>query len=726
MKKAFVNKNVLLYKFGNPINFQITNLNFSDFNFEYTDNPTDFSFDHSTSSVTVKFHLEDEDRIYGLGEVIGRLNKRGKVYRTYNVDTTDHSPSLKSMYSSHPFFMVVGKNNFGIFIDYPSEILFDFGFSRSNILEIKIPSRDFYFYLIKGQTPLEIVNSYLNLFNRPFVPPKWAFGYQQSRWSYPTREKVEEIAETFRSKRIPCDAIYLDLDYMEDYKIFTTDNERFPNFEGFAVSMAEKGFELVPIIDPGVKIQRNYDVYDDGLKKDVFCKDKNGENFVGAVWPGWVNFPDFLNPSVREWWGSLYKKFTDMGVTSFWNDMNEPSIFYTQKSLDKVIEKIGNVKQLSGIQTLIEISKLQDEFHGENIYKDFYHNVDEKRVNHSRVHNLYGFFMAKASADGLKKLSGKRYFLLSRSSYSGAHTFTGVWTGDNKSWWEHLELNIYMLMSLNMLGFFYSGADIGGFGDDASSELLIRWNQLGIFSPLFRNHSAIDTRYQEPWAFDEKTEKIIKKTIELRYILLSHIYSEFMKAVENKTPLIKPLFFDFNNDADAYEIEDQFMFGDSLMIAPIYKPNSRKRFVYLPETEWMLCKISSDLTIDSSIFSPGFHFVEAPLENIPIFLKRDSLLVLNEPMNYVGERKIEHIKVVGFVDKEAEFLYYDDNGVDFSFENGNFLKMLIRVKKIDDSYRAELEITGNYSNDLKIVNFEIYDLCGKIHKFDKQIYKEGV
>jgi alpha-glucosidase len=617
--------------------------------------------------------------------------------------------------------MVLGKNNFGIFIDYPSEISFDFGFSRSDILEISVSSHNFYLYFIKADAPLKIVNSYLNLFDKPYVPPKWAFGYQQSRWSYPTREKVEEIAETFRSKEIPCDAIYLDLDYMEDYKIFTADDGRFPNFKNFAGSMFEKGFKLVPIIDPGVKTQKGYYVYDEGLRRNVFCKDENGENFVGAVWPGWVNFPDFLNPSVREWWGKLYQKFVDMGIISFWNDMNEPSIFYTPKSLNKVIEKTENIKKLPGIRALIEISKLQEEFHGEDIYKNFYHFVDGKRINHNDVHNLYGFFMAKATAEGLKKLSGKRYFLLSRSSYSGAHTFTGIWTGDNKSWWEHLELNIYMLMSLNMLGFFYSGADIGGFGDNVSSELLIRWNQLGVFSPLFRNHSAIDTRYQEPWAFDERTEKIIKKTIELRYILLSHIYSEFMKAVGNKTPLIKPLFFDFDDDDNVYEVEDQFMFGDSLMIAPIYKPNSRKRFVYLPGTEWMLCKISNDLTIDSKIFSPGFHFVNVPLDDIPIFLKKDSLIILNKPMNYVGERKIEHLKVVGFVDKEAEFIYYDDNGEDFSFKEGNFLEMIIKVRNTGNSYDAELEIKGNYRNALGFVNFEIYDLCGKIHKFTKQL-----
>jgi alpha-glucosidase len=629
-----------------------------------------------------------------------------------------HCPSTKSMYSSHPFLIIDSDIHFGLLIDYPSKIVFDVGYSDYDTLKITIPSKDFNLYIFKSEDNLGVIREYLKLSGSPFVPPKWAFGYQQSRWSYPTKDVVKEVAEKFREKGIPCDSVYLDLDYMDNYKIFTTSEERFEDFNSFVKSLKDMGFKLVPIIDPGVKIEKGYEVYESGMKNDVFCKDENGQNFIGAVWPGWVNFPDFLDKNVRRWWGDLYKRFVDIGINSFWNDMNEPSIFYTPESLKKALKVSENVDQNLAIENLVKLSTIEQTLHGSEIYKKFYHL--NGKVNHDKVHNLYGFYMAKATADGLKKLSDERYFLLSRSTCIGAHTFTGLWTGDNRSWWEHLEMNVKMLMSLNMVGFFYNGADIGGFGDNCNPELLIRWIQLGVFSPLFRNHSAIDTIHQEPWSFDEKTEDIIKESIKFRYSLIEYIYSQYMQSVKNLKPLIRPIFFDFD-DKNSKEIEDQFMFGDSLMVAPIYRSQVKGRVVYLPKDKWLLWKVKNHKSRNLKVLEKGYNFIQVKLDEMLIFIKKGSFVILSEPMNFVGEKNVIKLTALGFVENEATLTYYTDNGVDYSFENGLYCELKIRVKRAKDDFEAEIIKMGEFDCKIKTIEFEIYDIKGNLHKFVKKI-----
>ncbi|KLO23721.1 MULTISPECIES: TIM-barrel domain-containing protein [unclassified Marinitoga] len=715
MKKAKLLNFTTLYRFGNPFETEAAIVEKNNLNFEESKNLDFFELEENENQTILKLNLEDSDRIYGLGQTLGGLNKRGKLYRLYATDDPIHTPEKESLYGSHPFVIIDEK--FGFFIDYPSEIIFDIGYNKFDLMEITINSKDFDLYIFNSNNNLEVIQEYLRLTGEPYIPPKWAFGYQQCRWSYPNAETIKEVAENFRKKEIPCDAIYMDIDYMKNYKVFTIDEEKFPNFPNFVKEMNANGFKLIPIIDPGVKIEEDYNIYEEGIKNEYFCKDINGNYFVATVWPGHTHFPDFLNPDVRKWWGEKYKIFTDLGITGFWNDMNEPSIFFVPKSLKNYLKKINKMlnKEI-GLEFFIikdEVNKLSN---NREYYKSFYHETPQGNYSNEKLHNLYGYYMTKATVEGFEKLiPNKRYLLLSRSSYAGHHRIATIWMGDNMSWWEHMLVNIRMLISLNMAGFFYTGADIGGFGSNSSPELVIRWMQLGIFSPLYRNHSALGTRNQEPWAFDGKIEEILKNIIRLRYGLIPYLYSEFFNSIENLKPFISPLFLYFNDELSK-DIEDQFMVGNSLMAAPVIQPNAKGRFVYLPEKKWLYWKASKLNERKIKIFKPGTHYVEAKLNEIPIFIKENSLIILNEDsVNYVNEKAIKELTVIGLVTDKAEFTYFEDDGETYDFKNGKYAKIKLLVIKNEEDFDFEVEKDENENYNLTIekIRFEIYDGNGE-------------
>ncbi|WP_240739333.1 TIM-barrel domain-containing protein [Marinitoga lauensis] len=583
-------------------------------------------------------------------------------------------------------------------------------------MTITINSKDFDIYIFDNKNNLEIIQEYLKLTGTPYIPPKWAFGYQQSRWSYPDANTIKKVAENFRKKNIPCDAIYMDIDYMKDYKVFTIDEKKFSDFPEFVSEMKNLGFNLVPIIDPGVKIEKGYDVYEEGIEKGYFCKEENGEDFIATVWPGYTHFPDFLNPEVRKWWGEKYKLFTDLGITGFWNDMNEPSIFFVPKTLKEYLRKIDDLKEK---EVGLEFFMIKDEAinlsNKREYYQSFYHNTPQGRYTNDELHNLYGYYMTKATVEGFERIiPDKRYLLLSRSSYAGHHRIATIWMGDNMSWWEHMLVNIRMLLSLNMAGFFYTGADIGGFGSNASPELVIRWMQLGVFSPLYRNHSALGTRNQEPWAFDKKTKEILKDTIKLRYALIPYLYSEFFNSINQLKPFIAPLFLYFKDEISK-EIEGQFMVGDSIMATPVIKPNARGRFVHLPEVRWLYWNVSDFKERNIRIYEPGDYYIKTELNEIPVFVRENSLIILNEEeINYVDEKPIKELTVIGFVTDNAEFTYFDDDGETYEFNNGKYIKIKISVKKTENGYNYELEKdeSEDFVSTIKRIKFEIYDENG--------------
>lgn len=617
-----------------------------------------------------EYTLKNEEKVYGLGENVRGINKRGWIYKSCCADEPNHLEDRTSLYASHNFLVLDGgKEQFGVFFDYPGIITFDVGYTHLNELKITLSEPDADVYIMTGESILDIVKQFRQLIGRSYIPPKWAFGYQQSRWGYMNEADIREVVKGHREKKIPLESIYMDIDYMERFKDFTVNQERFPDFPEFVKEMKAQHIHLVPIIDAGVKVEEGYDVYEEGIEKGYFCKKENGEYFVAGVWPGKVHFPDVLNKEAREWFGNKYQVLLDQGIEGFWNDMNEPSIFFAQDRMDETFDKIAELKDKNlDLDTFQQFTDLVGSLaNNTDDFKKFYHNVDGKMVRHDKVHNLFGYNMTRAAGEAFERLSPeKRILMFSRSSYIGMHRYGGIWTGDNKSWWNHLLLNLRMMPSLNMVGILYTGADIGGFGADATEDLVMRWTQLAMFSPLMRNHSAMGTREQEVYRFDHVEE--FRKIINIRYGLLVYIYSEYMKSALNSEMYFKPLSFVYTDDEFASQVEDQLLVGDSLMIAPVYNQNAKGRYVYLPEEMAMLRFRGVD-DYDTEILPAGHHYVEAGLFEMLVFVRPDKILVLTDGGEYADEVDCDHVKALAFVKTKAEYVWYEDDGMGKDYEN---------------------------------------------------------
>lgn len=617
-----------------------------------------------------EYTLENEEKVYGLGENVRGINKRGWIYKSCCADEPNHVEDRTSLYASHNFLVLDGgKEQFGVFFDYPGIITFDVGYTHLNELKITLSEPDADVYVMTGESILDIVKQFRQLIGRSYIPPKWAFGYQQSRWGYMNEDDIREVVKGHREKKIPLESIYMDIDYMERFKDFTVNQERFPDFPEFVKEMKAQHIHLVPIIDAGVKVEEGYDVYEEGIEKGYFCKKENGEYFVAGVWPGKVHFPDVLNKEAREWFGNKYQVLLDQGIEGFWNDMNEPSIFFAQDRMDETFDKIAELKDKNlDLDTFQQFTDLVGSLaNNTDDFKKFYHNVDGKMMRHDKVHNLFGYNMTRAAGEAFERLSPeKRILMFSRSSYIGMHRYGGIWTGDNKSWWNHLLLNLRMMPSLNMVGILYTGADIGGFGADATEDLVMRWTQLAMFSPLMRNHSAMGTREQEVYRFDHVEE--FRKIINIRYGLLAYIYSEYMKSALNSEMYFKPLSFVYTDDEFTSQVEDQLLVGDSLMIAPVYNQNAKGRYVYLPEEMAMLRFRGVD-DYDTEILPAGHHYVEAGLFEMLVFVRPDKILVLTDGGEYTDEVDCDHVKALVFVKTKAEYVWYEDDGMGKDYEN---------------------------------------------------------
>lgn len=629
-----------------------------------------FTVAKTEEQLQFEYTLENEEKVYGLGENVRGINKRGWIYKSCCADEPNHLEDRTSLYASHNFLVLDGgKEQFGVFFDYPGIITFDVGYTHLNELKITLSEPDADVYVMTGESILDIVKQFRQLIGRSYIPPKWAFGYQQSRWGYMNEDDIREVVKGHREKKIPLESIYMDIDYMERFKDFTVNQERFPDFPEFVKEMKAQHIHLVPIIDAGVKVEEGYDVYEEGIEKGYFCKKENGEYFVAGVWPGKVHFPDVLNKEAREWFGNKYQVLLDQGIEGFWNDMNEPSIFFAQDRMDETFDKIAELKDKNlDLDTFQQFTGLVGSLaNNTDDFKKFYHNVDGKMMRHDKVHNLFGYNMTRAAGEAFERLSPeKRILMFSRSSYIGMHRYGGIWTGDNKSWWNHLLLNLRMMPSLNMVGILYTGADIGGFGADATEDLVMRWTQLAMFSPLMRNHSAMGTREQEVYRFDHVEE--FRKIINIRYGLLAYIYSEYMKSALNSEMYFKPLSFVYTDDEFASQVEDQLLVGDSLMIAPVYNQNAKGRYVYLPEEMAMLRFRGVD-DYDTEILPAGHHYVEAGLFEMLVFVRPDKILVLTDGGEYADEVDCDHVKALAFVKTKAEYVWYEDDGMGKDYEN---------------------------------------------------------
>ena len=620
------------------------------------------------------YRLAEDDMVYGLGEANRGLNKRGYCYISDCTDDPEHTEDKRSLYGAHNLVVISGEQNVGLFFDYPSRLVFDIGYTREDTMKVSCEAADLYLYVIEGENAYDIVKQFRKLIGRSYIPPKFAFGLGQSRWGYKTKEDFENVAKGYRENQIPLDMIYMDIDYMQDYKDFTLNEKEFSDFPDFVQGMKEQGIRLVPIIDAGVKIEDGYSVYEEGVKNNYFCKREDGSDFAAAVWPGYTHFPDVLNPEARKWFGDHYRDLIDQGIEGFWNDMNEPAIFYSREGMEELKQTLR--KYIEEDVEEIPLWALGDQVgamaNSKEDYKRFYHNVNGQKIRHDKVHNLFGYNMTRAAGEAFERIDpDKRFLMFSRSSYVGMHRYGGIWTGDNKSWWSHLLLNLKMMPSLNMCGFLYTGADLGGFGADTTRDLVLRWLALGVFTPLMRNHAAVETREQEPYQFERVED--FRGIIETRYRLIPYLYSEYMKAALEDDLYFKPLAFVYPEDSVALRVEDQMMIGNEIMIAPVYVQNARGRYVYLPE-EMKFVKFSKEGAYTEQVLEKGHHYVEVALDEVPLFIRKDRCIPVAKAAQCVEEIDTTNLELLGY--EGAEYTLFEDDGIHKDYENPANYKVL--------------------------------------------------
>ena len=626
--------------------------------------------------------LSEQAAVYGLGEMPRGINKRGWHYIANNTDESRHSEDKLSFYGAHNFLLVRdGSTCFGLFVDFPGKVYYDIGYSRHDLLSFHTETPDYDLYLLSGGSENAICREFRTLIGRSYIPPRWAFGLAQSRWGYKTEEDVREVARQYKEHDLPLDMICMDIEYMQDYADFTVNKERFPDLTKLSADLKAQGIRLVPIIDAGVRVDPNDSTCTEGLEKGYFCKKADGTPFVAAVWPGKAYFADFLRPEVREWFGHKYKALTDCGIEGFWNDMNEPSLFYSPERLRAFLNDMAALREKDNIE--------QEEFFPRVVggamglmnspadYASFYHEADGRKVRHDQVHNLYGGSMTRAAGEAFADLRpGQRTLLYSRSSFIGSHRYGGIWLGDNNSSWAQLLANIQMMPSVQMCGFLYSGADLCGFSCDTTPDLALRWLEFGLLTPLMRNHSAVGTRMQEYYRFPEVLPAV-RNMIRLRYALLPYLYSEFMKATLENTSYFRPLAFDYPDDPDAREVEDQLLLGEGLMAAPVYVQNAHGRHVYLPEPMKLLRLRAVD-DYDEEILPAGHHYIRCALDEMLLFLRPGHIIPVAQPANNTAELDDASLTLWSFLPngESAEYRMYRDDGVTTEYERKEHWKTL--------------------------------------------------
>jgi len=629
-----------------------------------------------------RFTLSEQAAVYGLGEMPRGINKRGWHYITNNTDESRHSEDKLSFYGAHNFLLVRdGSTCFGLFVDFPGKVYYDIGYTRHDLFSFHTETPDYDLYLLSGGNENAICKEFRTLIGRSYIPPRWAFGLAQSRWGYKTEEDVREVARQYKEHDLPLDMICMDIEYMQDYADFTVNKERFPDLTKLSADLKAQGIRLVPIIDAGVRVDPNDSTCTEGLEKGYFCKKADGTPFVAAVWPGKAYFADFLRPEVREWFGHKYKALTDCGIEGFWNDMNEPSLFYSPERLRAFLNDMAALREKDNIE--------QEEFFPRVVggamglmnspadYASFYHEVDGQKVRHDQVHNLYGGSMTRAAGEAFADLRpGQRTLLYSRSSFIGSHRYGGIWLGDNNSSWAQLLANIQMMPSVQMCGFLYSGADLCGFSSDTTPDLALRWLEFGLLTPLMRNHSAVGTRMQEYYRFPEVLPAV-RNMIRLRYALLPYLYSEFMKAALENTSYFRPLAFDYPDDPDAREVEDQLLLGEGLMAAPVYVQNAHGRHVYLPEPMKLLRLRAVD-DYDEEILPAGHHYIRCALDEVLLFLRPGHIIPVAQPANSTSELDDASLTLWSFLPdgESAEYRMYRDDGVTTEYEKKEHWKTL--------------------------------------------------
>ena len=566
------------------------------------------SYEFGGNIVKMSVVAQNSESYYGLGDKPVDINLKGKRFENWVTDSYAYGRDTDPIYKAIPFYIGLhhGKS-YGIFFDNTFRSYFDFCHERRNITSFWAQGGEMNYYFIYGPDMSEVVSNYTDLTGKPHeLPALWTLGYHQCKWSYYPESNVKEVAKKFRDLKIPCDAIYLDIDYMEGFRCFTWNKDYFPDPKRMVKELSDDGFKTIVIIDPGIKIDNEYSVFKEGLENDYFCKRADGPYMNGKVWPGECYFPDFTNPKVREWWSGLFKELVeDIGVKGVWNDMNEPAVM---------------------------------DVPGKTFPNDVRHNYDGNYCSHRKAHNIYGMQMARATYQGLKKFSyPKRPFVITRAAYSGTQRYTSTWTGDNIATWDHLNIANLQAQRMCMSGFSFVGSDIGGFAEQPNGELYARWIQLGIFHPFCRTHSSGDHGDQEPWAFDDNITNVVRKFIEIRYQLLPYLYTSFWRYTNEGIPILKSLVLFDQEDPHTHYRNDEFIFGEKILACPIAEPNAKGRRMFFPRGRWY------SFWNDEIVEGGQEQWVDADLDSMPIFVKEGAIIPKYPIQQYVGEIIIDEL-----------------------------------------------------------------------------------
>jgi len=634
------------------------------------------------SEVKVTHNAPKGASYFGLGDKADSQDLRGKKFENWNTDAYAYERGDDPLYRSIPFYAVLNKGRaYGIFLDNTYRTHFDFDSGSKKVSSFSAEGGVMNYYFIYGPELTTVSERYAQLTGTPELPPLWALGYHQCRWSYCPESRVREIARAFREKKIPCDAIYLDIDYLDGYRSFTWNNEQFPNPKKLIADLKEQGFKTIAMIDPGIKVDPGYPVYDQGLENDYFCRRPDGELMTAKVWPLESAFPDYTHPEVRNWWADWYEDLmANKEIDGIWNDMNEPAVF---------------------------------EVKHKTLPDDIRHHFEGQPCSHRKAHNIYGMQMSRASHQGIKKHNDrKRPFLLTRANFAGGQRYSALWTGDNIANWDHLKLANQQCQRLSISGYSFVGTDIGGFVKQPSAELFSRWLQLGIFHPLFRNHtmgynvdgaSAIDeesvqqkkketTADQEPWTFGEKFTRINRSVIELRYRLLHYLYTTFWQYVENGTPILRPLSYYDQNDKMTTAYDNEFLFGDHILVSPALNKNQRSVKTYFPEGRWY------DFRTNKCYQGKKAYKIDAPLSDIPFFVKAGTILPLREIMQYSGEWEPDTLELnIYYGESESSSFLYEDAGEGYDHKDGDY--RLAKFRAILETSKKKLIVEVDRQGD---------------------------
>lgn len=646
------------------------------------------------TQVKISKKAATQESYFGLGDKSGKLNMRGSKYQNWCTDAFGFGENSDPLYRAIPFYFGLRKGiGYGIFFDNTYRTYFDFDTEEKGTTAFWAEGGEVDYYFFYGPSLLSVAEKYMTLTGKPELPPLWSLGFHQCRWSYFPERRVREVAAEFRKRQIPCDAIYLDIDYMDGYRCFTWNERHFPKPSKMIADLEKEGFQTVVMIDPGIREDMDYFVYKEGVENDYFCKRTNGDIMHGPVWPPNCGFPDFTHADVRDWWGQLYQTlYTQDGVSGFWNDMNEPALF-----------KVNHY----------------------TFPDEVLHHHEGNLTNHAKAHNVYGLQMTRATTDGLKKLKPeKRPFLVTRATYAGGQRFAAVWTGDNLSTWEHLQIGNRQCQRLSASGFSFVGTDIGGFAGYPDGELLVRWLQLGIFHPFFRIHSmgnnddgsaeadaekvkerdAVNRLDQEPWSFGNNFTPSAKAAIELRYKLLPYLYTAFWQYVQKGTPMIRSLVFCDQNDKNCIDAEVEFMFGDHLLVAPVTAPTIKKVSVYLPKGEWLDYWTGEQYTGGQHI-----KYSIANLEKFPLFVRAGSIIPHYPVMQYTKEKKVEELTLkVYFTQETHNSMLYEDNGEGYEHLGGKYSLRQYKVTQRKGIFHIEQYKEGNLTSEYKSIKIELY------------------